>query len=215
MDAIVWIVALLVVGLAVLVLEVFIPSGGVLGFLSVLAIGAAIVMAFMEQGAAVGLTVLAMAFVAVPAVLALAFRWFPDTPLGRRVIPPPPAPDDVLPAADHRRRLRELVGRRGRVTRELVPWGEVAIDGTTCDALSEGGPLAAGAEVEAIRVEGRGLVVRPPAAAMQPVESLPVGSYRAEAPARPSPPEQPRQGGPLLSKTLEEFDFEQLDRPPA
>jgi hypothetical protein len=86
MDALVWIVALLVVGLAVLVLEVFLPSGGVLGFLSVLAIGAAIVMAFVEQGAALGLTVLAISFVAVPAVLALAFRWFPDTPLGRRVL---------------------------------------------------------------------------------------------------------------------------------
>lgn len=97
MDALVWIVALLVVGLAVLVLEVFLPSGGVLGFLSVLAIGAAIVMAFVEQGAALGLTVLAISFVAVPAVLALAFRWFPDTPLGRRVLPPPPGPTTSCP----------------------------------------------------------------------------------------------------------------------
>lgn len=208
MDALVWIVALLLVGLAVLVLEVFVPSGGVLGFLSVLAIGAAVVMAFMEQGAAAGLAVLALAFVAVPAVLAFAFRWFPDTPLGRRVLPPPPAAEDVLPAAEHRRRLRELVGRHGRVTSELVPWGEVTIDGLACDALSEGGPIAAGAEVEAVRVEGRGLVVRPRVA--EPVESR-----RAEPPAEPSSPAQPAQAGPLLSKTLEEFDFEQLQPPSA
>ena len=201
MDALVWIVALLLVGLAVLVLEVFIPSGGVLGFLSVLAIAAAIVMAFLEQGVAAGLAVLAIAFVAVPAVLALAFRWFPDTPLGRRVLPPPPAADDVLPAAEHRRRLRDLVGRSGRVIHELVPWGEVTIDGLVCDALSESGPLVVGAEVEAVRVEGRGLVVRPRAIRPQP--------------AGPSSPEQPAQAGPLLSKTLEEFDFEQLEPPSA
>ena len=203
MNPLAWIVALLLVGLAVMVLEVFVPSGGVLGFLSVVSIAAAVVMAFMEQGAAVGLGVLAAAFVAVPTVLALAFRWFPETPLGRRVLPPPPAADDVLPAADHRRRLRSLVGRPGRISRELVPWGEVTIDGLACDALSEGGPVAEGVEIEAVRVEGRGLVVRPRA-----VPSMP-----AAAPPAPAPPEQPAQAGPLLSKTLEEFEFEQLDPP--
>lgn len=210
MDALVWIVALLLVGLAVLVLEVFLPSGGVLGFLSVVAMGAAVVMAFMEQGAAVGLAVLGVSFVAVPAVLALAFRWFPDTPLGRRVLPPPPAAEDVLPAAEHRRRLRDLVGRGGRVIRELVPWGEVTIDGLVCDALSEGGPIAAGTEVEAIRVEGRGLIVRSRETRPQPVAPRP-----PEPAAESSSPEQPAQAGPLLSKTLEEFDFEQLQPPSA
>ena len=203
MQTLIWVASLLLVGLAVMVLEVFVPSGGVLGFLSVVSIAAAVVMAFMEQGAAVGLGVLAAAFVAVPTVLALAFRWFPETPLGRRVLPPPPAADDVLPAADHRRRLRSLVGRPGRVSRELVPWGEVTIDGLACDALSEGGPVAEGVEIEAVRVEGRGLVVRPRA-----VPSMP-----AAAPPAPAPPEQPAQAGPLLSKTLEEFEFEQLDPP--
>jgi membrane-bound ClpP family serine protease len=215
MDALVWIVALLVVGLAVLVLEVFIPSGGVLGFLSVLAIGAAIVMAFLEQGAAVGLAVLAISFVAVPAVLSLAFRWFPDTPLGRRVLPPPPGADDVLPAAEYRRRLRDHVGRRGHVTRELMPWGEVTIDGLVCDALSESGPIAAGAEVEAVAVEGRGLVVRSRAGTPPPTKPLPVEPHPAGPTVEPSSAEQPAQAGPLLSKTLEEFDFEQLDPPAA
>ena len=42
MTALVWVFALLVVGLAVMVLEVFVPSGGVLGLLSVVAIGAAV-----------------------------------------------------------------------------------------------------------------------------------------------------------------------------
>lgn len=213
MHAIVWIIALLLVGLAVLMLEVFVPSGGVLGFVSVLAIGSAIVMAFMEQGPAVGLAVLAASFVAVPAALALAFRWFPDTPLGRRVLPPPPAADDVLPAAEHRRRLRDLVGRGGRVTRELVPWGEVTIDGLACDALSESGPIAAGAEVAAVRVEGRGLVVRMRAAPPPSAEPRPEEARRSAAAIGPSSPEQPAQTGPLLSKTLEEFDFEQLEPP--
>jgi membrane-bound ClpP family serine protease len=84
MTALVWVVVLLVVGLVVMVLEVFLPSGGILGFLSLTAIVAAIATAFLELGATAGFVVLAVATVVVPVVLALAFRWFPDTPLGRR-----------------------------------------------------------------------------------------------------------------------------------
>jgi membrane-bound serine protease (ClpP class) len=147
MGALVWVVALLLAGLAVMVLEVFVPSGGVLGFLSVVAIVAAIVTAFAEQGVAFGMAVLATACVAVPAVLAVAFRWFPETPLGR------------------------FVGRRGAAVTELLPWGRVLIDGETFEALSEAGAIPAAAAVEAVGVEGAALVVRaagPEAAAGRP-----------------------------------------------
>lgn len=199
MTALVWVILLLVVGLAVMVLEVFVPSGGVLGFLSVLAIGAAIVTAFVEQGMATGFGVLAAAFVAVPAVLALAFRWFPETPLGRRVLPPPPGPADVLPAADRRRKLRDLVGRGGRVASELVPWGTVVIDGETIEARSEAGLLAAGVVVEVAGVDGMAVVVRPKTAPVAPA-------------APPAPPEQPASG---RSPALEDFDVDHLLPPPA
>ena len=58
MNALLWVASLLFVGLAVMVLEVFVPSGGVLGFISVVAIVAAVVTAFVEQGPAVGLAAL-------------------------------------------------------------------------------------------------------------------------------------------------------------
>ena len=60
------------------------------------------------------LAVLAVAVVAVPSVLAVAFRWFPETPLGRRVLPPPPDAADVLPDPQRRRRARDLIGRLNR-----------------------------------------------------------------------------------------------------
>lgn len=202
MQTLLWVGALLLVGLAVMVLEVFVPSGGVLGLVSLVAIGAAIVMAFMEQGAGFGMAVLAVAFAAVPAVLAMAFRWFPDTPLGRRVLPPPPAPEDVIPAADRRRRLRQLVGRSGRVVSELVPWGAVAVGDGQFEAVSETGPVAAGTEVEVVGVQGGALVVR---AAARPVAAEPLRPAAVEQPD-PAPPER-------LSQVLEEFEFDALDRP--
>lgn len=202
MQTLIWVGLLLLVGLAVMVLEVFVPSGGVLGFLSLVAIGAAIVMAFMEQGAGFGMAVLAVTFAAVPGVLAVAFRWFPDTPLGRRVLPPPPAPEDVIPAADRRRRLRELVGRGGRVVSELVPWGAVAVGDGQFEAVSETGPVAAGTEVDVVGVQGAALVVR---IAARAVES---------APGRPEVVEKSDLATPpRLSEVLEEFEFDALNRP--
>ena len=74
MSPLVWVVLLLALGLAVLVAEVFVPSGGVLGFVSVMAILAAVTTAFLELGAGAGLVVLAVVVVTVPVVLGFAFR---------------------------------------------------------------------------------------------------------------------------------------------
>ena len=206
MSPLVWVASLLVVGLAVMVLEVFVPSGGVLGFISVVAIVAAIGMAFAELGVAFGMAVMGVAFVAVPCVLAAAFRWFPETPLGRRVLPPPPTPLDVVPGARRRQSLRELVGRTGRVVNELLPWGLVEIGGARFEAVSEDGPLAAGQEVEVVGVQAAAVVVRRggrPAA------------DRLES-AQPVPPEKQEPGGPEpRSAVLENFDFDSLDPPVA
>jgi len=214
MNIFVWVLALLFVGLAVMVAEVFIPSGGVLGFLSVVALGAAIVTAFFEGGAAFGFAVLSLAFVAVPAVLALAFHWFPDTPLGRRVLPPPPGSDEVLPDAALRRRLRECIGRTGRVTSELVPWGRVEIDDLACDALAEAAPIAAGELVEVTAVQGAAVVVRlqPP---VVPSPAQPAAPAQPEAASAQPAPAGGREEGPALSPTLETFDFETLEPPSA
>jgi membrane-bound ClpP family serine protease len=208
MNALLWVALLLFIGLAVMVLEVFVPSGGVLGFISVVAIVAAVVTAFVEQGPAVGLAALALTSVAVPAVLAAAFRWFPDTPLGRRVLPPPPSADDVVPGAERRTRLRRLVGRTGRAMTEMLPWGGVEVDGLACEALAEGGPIAPGTSVQVVGVQGAALVVR--------VAADPAAEEAGAASAQSSPAERTAAGSPPpLSRTLEEFDFEKLEPPAA
>ena len=208
MNSLLWVALLLLVGLAVMVLEVFVPSGGVLGFISVVAIVAAVVTAFVEQGPAVGLAALALTSVAVPAVLAAAFRWFPDTPLGRRVLPPPPSADDVVPGAERRTRLRRLVGRTGRAMTEMLPWGGVEVDGLACEALAEGGPIAPGTSVQVVGVQGAALVVR--------VAADPAAEEAGAASAQSSPAERTAAGSPPpLSRTLEEFDFEKLEPPAA
>jgi membrane-bound ClpP family serine protease len=209
MTTLLWVVSLLVLGLGVMVLEVFVPSGGILGFVSIAALVAAVATAFLEQGATAGMASLAVVVLAVPAVLAMAFRWFPETPLGRRVLPPAPEAADVLPDLERRRHVRDLVGHTGRTVSELLPWGRVEIDGEAVDAVSEGGPIEVGAAIEAVSVQGTALVVRlqEPRAAVPVLPIPPVAGVLPENPAT--------VGGSALSPTLEEFEFDGLEPPAA
>ncbi|PHY00883.1 MAG: hypothetical protein CK530_10315 [Planctomycetaceae bacterium] len=211
MNAILWVVVLLLVGLSVMALEVFVPSGGVLGFVSITAIIAAVATAFLELGPVAGMAVLAVTVLAVPAVLALAFRWFPETPLGRRVLPLPPNPDDLLPDAQLRRSMHALVGRSGRAQSPLLPWGSVEIDGLPVEALSESGSIEAGAAVEAVGVQGTAIIVRQIETGIgdQMVQPEPLESAQSLQPKK-----EGVETGSRLSKTLEEFEFERL-RPPS
>ena len=208
MNTLLWVVTLLLLGLGVMVLEVFVPSGGILGFVSILALVAAVATAFLEQGATAGMASLAVVVLAVPSVLAVAFRWFPETPLGRRVLPPAPEAADVLPDLERRRHVRDLVGHSGRTVSELLPWGRVEIAGETVEAMSEGGPIEAGAVVEAVGVQGTALIVRP-------VEPR-AATVEAAVPVESAAPENAAAGGgTALSPTLEEFEFDGLDPPAA
>lgn len=219
MTALAWVVAMFLVGLGIIVLEVFVPSGGVLGFVSLAAILASIVTAFVELGAQAGVAMIAITVVAVPLVLGMAFRWFPHTALGRRVLPPPPEAADVVPDAPSRRRARDLVGQTGTTSSDLLPWGTVAVGGADIEAVSESGPLDAGTPVEVVAAQGAAVVVRPRAAARPPA--------RGPDPPRPAADETPpdraaeaeqavqpdRAPGDRLSPTLESFEFDAL--PPA
>lgn len=208
MSTLLWVVVLLTLGLGVMVLEVFVPSGGILGFVSIAALVAGVATAFLEQGATAGIASLTVVVLAVPAVLALAFRWFPETPLGKRVLPPAPEAADLLPGQERRRHVRELVGHTGRTVSALLPWGSVEIAGEAVEATSEGGPIEAGVAVEAVGVQGTALVVRVVEDRRETVPPAP--------PAESIPPENAAaQGDTALSPTLEAFEFDGFEPPAA
>ena len=206
MSPVVWVAALFLVGIGVIVLEVFVPSGGVLGFVSVAAIIAAIATAFLELGVGAGTAMIALSVVVVPVILGLAFRWFPETPLGRRVLPAPPEAADVVPDAPRRRRARDVVGQRGRTTSDLLPWGTVEVGSESLDGVSEGGPIDAGSEIIVVAAQGAAVVVRPAPVAAPPKR----GVEPMAEPEKPAAPEAPR-----LSPTLENFTFESFEPPDA
>jgi len=155
-----WAVLLLAVGLGLTLTEVFVPSGGLLGFLAFSALVAAIVMAF-RQGLGFGLAIVAGAVVGVPVVVGLALQYWPRTPLGRRMLLKSPEPQDALPDSPWQRYLKGLVGRVGETQTKMLPSGAITIDGRSVDAVSEGMALEAGQRVRVVEVRANRVVVRP------------------------------------------------------
>lgn len=160
MELWIWAILLLVIGLALVVAEVFVPSGGVIGFLAFCTITGAVIVAFMENSMT-GLMILAISIVGLPVIIALALKWWPYTPIGKRVLLQSPQGDEVLPDDPRRRALKGLVGKVGRARSKMLPSGAVVIEGRSIDAVSEGVPIDEGQPIQVVAVHGVEVIVRP------------------------------------------------------
>ncbi|MBN1588260.1 MAG: NfeD family protein [Pirellulales bacterium] len=157
-----WILSLLllVAGLGLVVLEVFFPSGGILGFLCFCSIVGSVILGF-RYSVTMGSSVLVTALVGVPVVIMVALHWLPDTAIGRKIILDAPRSDDVLPDDPRVRSLKDLVNEIGRAKSKMLPAGVVKIGGRTIDCVSEGMAIEPGQWVRVIEVRGNRVVVRP------------------------------------------------------
>jgi len=145
----------LLLGCALIVLEVFIPSGGILSFFSVVAIVASLAVAF-RRDTTTGLAFLVMTVIAVPSVVALAFKYWPLTPMGKAFLGELLSEEESQP--DDPR--RELVGRVGIAKSTMLPSGAILIDDQLIDAISQGAAIESGRAIVVVEVKGNRVVVR-------------------------------------------------------
>ncbi len=188
LDPLVWSILLMLVGCVVLVLEVFIPSGGILAVISAASFVGSIVIAF-QRGPMTGFTFVMSTVVAVPLVLALAFHLWPKTRIGKAFLGEAPRDEDVLPDDPH----RVLMDRVGIARSKMLPSGAVEIDGQMIDALSQGQAIEPGQYVVVTEVRANRVVVRP--------------ARENERPGRPTNPAD------MLSRSIEELGIESLEDP--
>lgn len=156
LDPLTWAIILMLLGCGIVMLEVFIPSGGILSFFAAIAIIASVVMAF-RHGATAGMGFVVLTLLAVPTTLALAFKYWPHTPMGKAFLGELKSSAELTPE-DPR---RELVGKIGVAKSKMLPSGSVQIDGKYIDAISQGVAIEIGQPVVVIEVRANRVVVRP------------------------------------------------------
>ncbi len=158
MNALIWPILFLSAGLILLIAEVFIPSGGLIGLLALGCLGVSVWKAFAHSNA-LGFQFILALMILMPIALMLAAHLWPKTPLARRIFLRPPDPEDI-DSGRTEGRLDHLVGQFGRTLTPLRPSGLVDFEGRRLDGLSEQGLIPTGALVRAVQIRSGRIVVR-------------------------------------------------------
>lgn len=153
---------LLGLGVLLMVLEAFVPSGGVLGVAAFISAVAGIVFLF-KHDTTWGLIGLLGTLVLGPMIFFWAIKMLPSTPFGRTMVGP--SGEEIAQAkADQMRAKREkrerLMDREGVALTDMRPSGVVEIDGERHDAMARGGVVDRGRGVRVVKVSGMTIEVR-------------------------------------------------------
>lgn len=161
-DYLVW--GLVLMGLSVLLvlLEVFIPSYGILAITAVIVVAAGITSLFFHD-TTTGLIGLLTALGVGPFIGWGAFVLWKNSPLGRIMLGETNeeqvhARMEAEQAA--RDALQQMVGKRGHAVTDLRPVGVVVIEGHRMDASSEIGIIDSGQAIEVVRADGIQITVK-------------------------------------------------------
>jgi membrane-bound ClpP family serine protease len=152
--------ALILLGLVLLVAELFIPTFGVLAAISVGALVFGLAITFAND-TSIGFVTLVAVFIIAPALLAVMFNYAPKTRFGRRLFLTGPEEDETVANMPVNLELEQLRNRYGRAISDLRPAGVADFDGKRVDVITEGMMVAAGGWVRCIDVKAGKVVVRP------------------------------------------------------
>lgn len=151
-------VFLYVVCAALIVAEVFIPSGGLLSICALACVAGGIRI-FFHFSTAAGWLGVVVAIVMVPALLVVAYKALPGTRFGKHVILARPVRQRGDAIADTPE-LAKLLGAVGKVLTPLRPVGTCDFSGRRVECVAESGYVEKDQLVKVIRVEGTQLTVR-------------------------------------------------------
>lgn len=154
-----WSILLLGLGLVIVMLEVFIPSAGLLGILAAAAIISGAVVAWRAEPGVFS-TYIAMAAAMIPVVIIGGLKLFPKTPIGRQMTLAG-STFDLKDATAGGTQYDQLRGKEGVAETTLRPAGKAMIDGWLVDVTTRGEMIERGLPVRVVRVEGNRVFVAP------------------------------------------------------
>ncbi len=194
--------------LGLLALELFIPSGGLLGIAAAAALITSVILGFMHSlGAGTVITILSA--IGIPALISVGLRVWPRTAIGRKMLNIDPA-ENVDPVEDLRAERQQWIGKTGFAITDMLPSGLIEIDGRRLDAVSNGVAIDRGEPVEVCDfIAGRLQVKRRSVA----VDTLSVADTAATVESELSNVPPAVASGPTKVPSLLETPFDELDNP--
>ncbi|MEM7755409.1 MAG: NfeD family protein [Planctomycetota bacterium] len=161
--ALYWGLALIAAGVLLIIIEVFVPSGGIIAMVSGVAAIAGVVILF-RVSATWGMIGVLLVLVLGPTSFFFALNLLPQTPMGRALLGGVSEEEELARelARDEAAAARAaLAGREGVAVTDLRPVGEIRIDGDRHEAAAQTGLIDSGTPVRVVKVESTRIVVKP------------------------------------------------------
>ncbi|MBG79718.1 MAG: hypothetical protein CMJ39_03280 [Phycisphaerae bacterium] len=170
-DMLLWAFILAAAAIFLLFLELFIPSGGILALVGGATVVGSIVCFYLHSTTA-GTMALIIGIVFGPVVVWFGFRWWVDSPMGRKMVlggdemDLNQTPEESYAASAHAQHerattLQGLIGQTGVAETPLRPVGVVRVGDQRFDALSEHGIIDARQPIVVTEAYDNQLKVRP------------------------------------------------------
>ncbi len=153
-------IGLYIIGYIAIVLEFFVPAGGLVGLAGMGSIAGGIALIFIHYGRVLGYIFLSAAVIITPILILLYFKYFPRSFLGKRLILADRQEKDEGFVAHSLSQYSELKGKVGKCLTMLRPSGMALIDGKRYSVVTDGEFIEKGAEIEVREVDGSRIIVR-------------------------------------------------------
>ncbi len=150
---------LLGIGLLAVIIELFVPAGGLIGIAGGAAVITGIVLAFVHHSTTDGTIVLFTAIFTTPIIIGIALKIFPRTFVGKRLI----LVENQMPEEGYTsytpQNYEHLVGKTGSAYTALRPSGMVIIEDRKYSVVTPGNFIDKNKSIRVLRTEGSRIVV--------------------------------------------------------
>lgn len=143
---------LLIVGIILLIIEIFIPSFGIWGGLGIIATVAGIIL--MADTLVEGIIILLIVTCILSIILYVSIKWISKK--NKTLILKESLGEDNKIYDD----LQFFIGKKGITTTALRPTGNADFDGVKLDVISKGDFIKNGKQVEVVEIQGTKIIVR-------------------------------------------------------
>lgn len=142
-------------GIAVLLAEVMLPSGGLLTIIAVGCLGYSLYMVFTTVSTFAGMVFVLADIIVVPVVIIAGLKLLARSPLALKTIL-----SSKSGYSSFDEKTGQYIGKTGRAATDLRPSGTAIIDEKRVDVVTRGDYIEKGSQIRVIDVEGSRVVVR-------------------------------------------------------
>ena len=160
----IWAILFLAVALALFFAELLVPSGGLISVFAAVSLISGIVMLF-KVNTSLGLIGAIVVLLAMPFLLAMAIKLWPNTPMARALLlknqPRRGLQEEGVAGHDATVKAQELIGQTGEAITDLRPVGICLLSGERIECIGEGNVIRSGSMVRVTSADGMHVRVRP------------------------------------------------------